>query len=51
MYIGPDAMMPIVSAIATVMAAVVAFWHRIHSFFAARFGRKDPGAQGPGEPS
>jgi ABC-type transport system involved in cytochrome c biogenesis permease subunit len=40
MYIGPDSMMPIVSAMATIAAGVVAFWHRIKVFVMTRFGRR-----------
>jgi hypothetical protein len=48
MYISPDTIMPLASAVAAVVGVAVMFWHKIKQFFRAvfaKFGRSaDKGA-------
>ena len=44
LYLGPEILMPLVSALAAIGGGMMMFWHKIQKGTRALFGRKDQDA-------
>jgi hypothetical protein len=42
LYLGPEVLMPLVSAIAAIAGGVMMFWHKIRKGARSLLGKKDP---------
>jgi len=56
LYVGPDQVMPVMSVLATILGAIMIFWHKVLGIFRRLFGLSkpvgnEPPAAGPADPS